>query len=529
MKLSITEEGFSTKPTPKQFVTAKFKLNDVGLQEIVSYIKNGHILSANFTTDDTVFTQRQRTYNNFLSTSFVFFDLDDDVPVTLEQLVDEIEFKPSIAYQTYSHQNEGKGNRYRLLYFFAELITDTQQYKRIYDCLSKQFNFKIKDSCGHNPTQLVFGTRIENLVLNFNLIYSINNFDKFESGHLNSIKEEEENIITLQSLFQDKEYINDYFSLPYSELLEKYRDKYFFFEHTPLPTVDNDTPYILLPQDYIEIKRYWLLDKFTDEHGNEHQESRVRRIKDGKGRRKKLFLNGILRRKMISTITFEHLLHCLAYELYHYIDNRKDIISKKELFKIARNVFDSNINNFDNYGKSEHPKFIVNPEYCIKYNLSKRHVRNLSRKVITYNMIGELYDYQLTDKQNIDEFKKYGLSICTKTLQRFREEYGITKYKRNGHSKSIKEEEENIIQLQCPIDNKIKIDDSKKYNYQCQLILDELEEFLNDGFYDIHSKASIQEMGRYFIRRAKKDVNPNYSNDELISMLKDRFLPILSA
>ena len=318
--------------------------------------------------------------------------------------------------------------------------------------------------------------------------------------------------------------------MSYSDLLMKYSDKYPIFEHTPLDEVDDDTPYILLPANYIEIKRYWFMEVIYDENGNKRwKTSKVRKIKDGEHRRKKLFISGILRRMMIKNLSFEHLLNNMVYELYHYIDNSKDRITKKDLFEISVSIYKSDIDNYKGLVKGDKRKFIVNDKYCIKHNLNRKQVRNISRRIITFNQIGELYDFNLTDKQNVEVFKEYGLNISTKTLQRFRYEIGITKYNKsgNGHSNSIKEEEGNIIKLESPI--RVGFDNSAYYDYQCELIMDELEEYLNDGFYDIDDASSIQGMCRYFIRRVKDDTDCPYTNDRLIELFKERFEYLLKA
>lgn len=383
-------------------------------------------------------------------------DLDDDVECGLDELVSKLRYKPSIAYTTYSHQQEGKGNRYRLLYLFRDAISDTDIYKSIYQILIDNLGFKLNDNCGGNVTQAIYGTNENCQIILTENIYSISDFDisyKVQNGHSNSIKERERNIIEIESPIQDNEYINDYWNMSYSDLLLKYSDKYPIIEHTPLDETDDDTPFIMLPSDYIEIKRYWLWDAVLDKNGDKrYSVTRVKKIKDGEHRRKKLFLNGILRRKMVQELSFEHLLNNMVYELYHYIDNSNDRITKKDLFDVSVNIYKSNIDNYNGLIKRDKRKFIVNDKYCIKHNLNRKQVRNISRKLITYNQIGELYDFNLTDKQNVEQFKEYGLSISTKTLQRFRNEMGITKYNKtgNGHSNSIREERENIIELESP-------------------------------------------------------------------------------
>lgn len=449
MYITVSTIGFEKKPLSNEMGKIQYIRKNLSIDEIAQYIKNGYVLSANFTEDDsTVIRQTQRCYKNFKSTSLLMIDLDGEVEYGLNELIELLEFKPSIAYSTYSHLIENKGNRYRLLYLFKEEIRDINQYKEIYQIISNSFPFTIKDNCGRNVTQAVFGSKRDCILIKSDKIYSISNFIKLnhnsnlnnftilnnQISHSNSINKEEENIIRLERLIQDDEYIEDYWNMSYNDLLTKYRDKYPIFDHTPLYNPDEDTPYILLPPDYIEIKRYWMIDYIYSENGSvKCYTSKARKIKDGEGRKKKLFINGILRRMMIPSISFEHLLNCLVYELYHYIDNSKDIIKKQRLFDIAMSAWNADITQYEHLRQSDNREFIVNDNYCIKYNVSRSTARNISKKAITYDKIGSLYDCNLTDKQNLEVFKEHGFTTSPKTLQRFRETFGLTRYnKRNN-------------------------------------------------------------------------------------------------
>ena len=458
--------------------------------------------------------------------------MDDDVECNLDELVSGLRYTPTIAYTTYNHHQNGKGNRYRLLYLFRIAISDTEVYKCIYQYLISNLGFKLNDNCGGNATQAIYGSNEQCQIIQTKNTYSIEDFDidiPIGNGHSNYIRKEERNIIELESPIQDNDYINDFWNMSYGDLLLKYSDTYPIFEHTPLEDVDDDTPFIMLPSDYIEIKRYWCTETVYDENGNKrYNVSRARKIRDGERRRKKLFINGILRRKMVKNISFAHLLNCMVYELYHYIENSKDRITKKELYEITLNVFHSNIDKYDGFHGNNKRKFIVNDKYCIKHNLNRKQVRNISRKLITYNQIGELYDFNLTDKQNVEQFKEYGLDISIKTLQRFRKEMGITKYNTfgNGHCNPIKEEERNIIELESPI--RVGFSNSAYYDCQCGIIMDELEEYYYEGFYS-SDPSSVKGMCKYFIKRVKSDTDCPYSNDKLIELFKQRFEFLLKA
>lgn len=430
---TISERGFSRKPLHTDMRKINYVRRDLNTDEVISCIRNGYVLSANFSDDyDTTITQIDRTFAKFVSTTMVAIDLDNDVECSLEELIESIGYKPSLGYTTYSHKKEGKGNRYRLIYLFETPIYDINLYKCIYKEITSSFPFKIKDDCGKNPAQATFGSCYDCQLISTEVTYTLDDFSNVtEKGLSKIILKEKRNSIELESLFTNKEYQNDFHNLPYLELLQKYNDVYPFFEDTPLPPVSDDCPYILLPQDYIRIKRYWICEKRTNGAGNEvWGPTKPKRIKDGEGRRKKLFINGLLRRKMIPEISFEHLLQCLTFELYYYIDNSKDKILRRDLINIAKDVLSKDLEEYD-FEQHDKRNYIVNIAYCEKYGISRKKALNSARKAYNYNKIAQLYDASLTDKENLEMFKQHGLDICLKSLQRFRKDMGYTKYKKD--------------------------------------------------------------------------------------------------
>ena len=56
-------------------------------------------------------------------------------------------------------------------------------------------------------------------------------------------------------------------------------------------------------------------------------------------------------------------------------------------------------------------------------------VRNVERKTKRWELIGNLYDCSLTDKENLKVMKEHGLKVSLSTLRRWRRENNITKYK----------------------------------------------------------------------------------------------------
>lgn len=133
------------------------------------------------------------------------------------------------------------------------------------------------------------------------------------------------------------------------------------------------------------------------------------------------------------SITFDNLLFNLLYELVYYISNfdAENVIDKKEIFYIARNVMKADLTRGEGL-KGTNRRFMVNPKFCEKYGLNKRQVRNMACKMIHNEGIGELYDCSKTDKENLEVMKSHGLEISLVTLKRWRKQNGITKYKKNA-------------------------------------------------------------------------------------------------
>ena len=123
------------------------------------------------------------------------------------------------------------------------------------------------------------------------------------------------------------------------------------------------------------------------------------------------------------------------YELVNYISNYEadNIIDKKVLFKIARDVMSKDIANYEHLRNRPHKGFTTNPDYCAKHNISRNEFKGTAGKLIRHQQIGELYDCSKTIKENVEVMKAYGLErISEPTLKRWMKDNGITKYKKRA-------------------------------------------------------------------------------------------------
>lgn len=452
---TISLTGFREKPSTQQIKLIKLQSKDLSLDELEGHIREGYALSA-FYSSSYPMTLKQKTYENFSFSSFIMFDLDNDIPFDLTTLVDSLAIQPTLAYTTFSHQMEGKGNRYRLLYIFDKPIDSIHEFKALYSYICNECKLSINDNCGNRAVQLCFGSKYGCELIRTDNILSLNDIKGNEeynkilkriTGHYDINKKRTNTFISNcppDVVINNKDYIEDYYKLSDIELFEKYDGLYpFFDDNNLLPTVSEDEPIIEVPEDFIGIKRR--IRRIRHEpvlhddssHGNKIV---VLKWKDGENRRKKLYLNGILRRFMKEDLTFEHLLHCISKEVFYYYDNSDGTLNKPILYEIALNVMKTNLDNYTQYRddyKRCNPKFKVNKSYCRKYGIDPRSVAGKYRIISKDEERKKVFDPALTDRENCEIFKEFGLGTNERTVRRFRERYGIGNFRERNNKVQV--------------------------------------------------------------------------------------------
>lgn len=386
-------------------------------------IRDGHCYTACLSCDE--FNTSDKRKCNFRQTNVVSFDFDIS-ELTMEDAYTKTTAKPTLAYTTPS---DGiKGNRYRFVYVFSEPFTTIGEYQNMYDTISLMLGFRVPkdDDSLRSPVQHVGGSNGCRMETSFNIydkedfINKTNyNFDKNiygESIFKNNKEKKSENGIILNETFE-----KDLEELDFREFLEKYRNKYEYFANTPL-TFNNG--YALIPDNYYEIKRKWVNDTFETSTGIKETRS-VYRLKDGDGRRDKMFVQCLIRRKIKPDITLEELVFNLACERQWYFNNDDNQLNNKELIRIARNSL--KVDEITIPPTSTGKKFIVDKAYWAERDINANQAKQMIKKMIKNEEIGNLYDPSLTDKENLEVFRQYGMKCSKVTLARWKKANGLTR------------------------------------------------------------------------------------------------------
>ena len=95
------------------------------------------------------------------------------------------------------------------------------------------------------------------------------------------------------------------------------------------------------------------------------------------------------------------------------------------------------VNKRQKHQQTENRKLIINPQYCIKYNLSAKTVRNMVKGKINNELIGLYYDCSKSLKENLSTFKELNLKVGKSKLYEWCKENNIpTNIKYNQSTKN---------------------------------------------------------------------------------------------
>lgn len=449
--VSYSDINYNVKPTSEEIKHMHFALCKTNVNEFVDKISKGYAYCAVYNNDE--FGISLKKDSNFAYTQVISVDI-DKTTISLNEALKTLKTTPTIAYNTFSN---GINDLYcyRLVYLFEKPIDSIKNAKLYTLALNKivgeELNIKT-DSNASKVSQYFNGTNDINVFVS-GCVYELNDFnldgikedkmkvsskciqeennniglsDTFVKDNMkvqSKYIQEENNNIGLTCTFEnDTTLIKDYWKLKLTEFLYKYDPIMPNTQNSKLEIPSEDEPFIDIPSDYREIKRYWYL--LTDDKG--HKLDYIRKIKDGEGRRKKLFLNGIIRRLINPQITFENMLHNIVWEFITYMVNDGNKITKTILWNIVKDVMNADLTRYATLGTTSR-KWMVNPYFSTKYGMSKREVIN-KFKHNKKQYIGEFYDCSLSDKENIEKMKEYGFEISLITLKRWRKENNITKY-----------------------------------------------------------------------------------------------------
>ena len=219
-----------------------------------------------------------------------------------------------------------------------------------------------------------------------------------------------------------KSFMDDMNSMASMDFISKYRNCYPYFTETELQYKDG---YAVIDSNYYVVKRMWYNQVYETKNGN-ITVSEIRKYKDGNKRRIRMYNTARILRNIKNDITAEHLAYILYCEREYYYDNSDNVLSNEKLLSIATEITSMPMERviMNNDGKNS---FKIDKKYWRERGITPRQAANIVRGIIKDKTIGELYDCNLTDKENLKIMNEYGIKVSLITLKRWRKKNGITK------------------------------------------------------------------------------------------------------
>lgn len=433
--ISVSLEGYTDKNSIK-WQTVKYKQWSLTIDELTRLIKYGYCFCHCFHTRSNVFGLNEKADANFKEANMVFVDIDDSI-ISMSDFITKLSYKPTIAYTTPNNHSE-KSNylyRFRLCYIIESPIKDIDTYKRVYEGIMQHLSkdvegFVCKDNCGRSPSQQFSGNGSGNCeVYVSNVIY---NSQELAISVIMGTKQAKCNKLrNAEIVATDNQMLRDLSAMKPLDFIAKYRHTYSFYESTPLEYRDG---YAILPKDYTMIKRAWYWDNFIKKDGTVKYFGKCKRLRDGDKRKKKLYASALIRKQILPSVSFEHLLFNLVCDREYYYDNSDNELNNNRLIDICKRVSATPLEEIklQRYRPKEYE---VDKEYCREHGITPNEMKNRVKRQLKDMEIGESYDCSMSVAENLIMLKELGVKVGKSRLYEWCRENGIeTNPKRTQHA-----------------------------------------------------------------------------------------------
>lgn len=417
----------------------RYHKQSVTIDDFIDRIKQGYCFCYCFNDRDESFGQKEKTKGNYSYTNIIVIDIDES-PISMTDYIEQLTLIPTVAYTTPNNlivdEKHNGSYRFRICYCFKNKITSEQEYTAYYDTITQQLSQDVPtvqvDTCTRSCNQQFFGSKSDCDIYDSRVIYSshdfpfqnINVFSSFFSfgngknkDGIKTSKTERTSAQTKDLIkppkpkktfeergisVRDDKFMQDVEALSTYDLLTKYEATYPYICHSPLNFRDG---YALIDRDYLEIKRKWRIVL-----SDEQKTQRTCIVRDGQGRRKRLFNTALVLRKIKNDLTYEHLLYILIYERQYYYDNRDRVLTNKCLMDIATNAMTIPMESIKIQGNDKR-RFKVDKSYCAEQGISANTMKNIVRKKLKDEEIGNLYDCSISLNENLTALREAGIKV----------------------------------------------------------------------------------------------------------------------
>ena len=445
--MNISSTYFNEKPNGKEIAQIKFNEMTVSNDMLSSFISNGYC-----------YCPTERKLDKVSTSDYICIDVDDST-VEMNDYVGNLTDKPTIYYTTPSNGNIEKSQkkygddkhiyRFRLLYALDTPTSNATEYEQAYRYITSTNNMSFVD---FRPANQYYNGSKGCELYNTNRVYSLP--DKYKDVVLDNEKEKSSRPKSKQTddvvnpsesdivMHLDEDVLAAFLDCTkYEDFLLWYSGEF------GASTLLRGTPYLQDENDERKLVSgdYYVIPKKYIGYDNENKVKIYGKWLDGENRHSKIYITGIILRKLNPEATVDDLLaELLAILLSYY-----DIFDKDKSLKFTKNTILQLLNSVmkadltREMKEIKHPSFKVSGSYCEKNRVSKRTVVNeilseqrTEKKEEKYREIDKFYDHRLTwdngkkitQKQWVLVLQEKGVKgVSIATFKRYLSERGYSK------------------------------------------------------------------------------------------------------
>lgn len=391
LNLGVSTEYFTEKPS--KFNNLHYKKKYLKYDDFIAHILKGHCFCHNYQSND--FIVKDKTEANFSATNFLWLDI-DSCDTDLQHVFQMINYKPNIAYTSFSNALEGKGFRYRFIYLLNWEITSNEEYKKHiniilnsikHDLGIKFINDYIDTSCYSTAQQFVGNSKMNcELKLNRDYYYTkelfneiIENIECTTLLNLNKKKKREGTVTKIEQNSTVKEFMSQ---------IQNFDITTFHPTLSNIEKADLDEQAIYTD---VEEQNIYQVKFLLDENNKETK------VPQGV-RNKVLFYQAIVIKNLSPDISLIELIKSLWWLYEHKYEKTKDF-NLKDICHIAIHVMelDTQTELFKKAGKR---KYLINPKYKNMSLEQKRKALGEAMRKKRDNKILGSYDCNKTVSEN---------------------------------------------------------------------------------------------------------------------------------
>lgn len=450
--INVSTGSYPTKK-PEKAWEIQYSPQIITISQLERYQKQGKSFCYNFrdVSEAGLITVHEKTLKGFDYTNVLFYDI-DKMPVSMSDYIENLKYKPTLAYTTLSNgkdRYEGKYGiyGYRLIYAFEEPVQSIDEFDELYYAIAfangfrqQQYDDGTKYEFDYRKVnQQYYGGGVNSETYKTDLVYSQEDFSQYvEEGHVlqqtisggnkkskkksnnntessprqNNIRQAQEERTYYSEM--DSPFIQDLFSLPPYDFILSYDSFYLDNYQRSLSStlsLSSDGKFWIYPDDYQEVKRQWTKDA--------NGKRCVRKWQIGSGRKKRMYVTAQIMKFNKPDITREGLIYNLVRERYYYYDNSDNSLNNKFLIQVA----DSALSNDFKLSPCKHPKISVNKDYAQAMGMTANAAKNHIRKELKEERVMAYYDFGLSVKENLEVMKANGIKVGKSYLYNMRQKY----------------------------------------------------------------------------------------------------------